>query len=123
MDWSYDEASPINNGGQAVGDIFCNLVGDKFSYQFIDGPTYTAGNKLDLVFCNYPNVMNDVNFRSPEKCDFPTDHDITDFSINLNFQRNKPTKRKVYDVMKADFESLNRSLTEMNVEVVNIIIK
>ena len=122
MDWSYDNASPINNGGQ-WRHIFCDLVGDNFLYQFIDGPTHRAGNKLDLVFCNYPDVINDVNLRSPEKCDFPTDHDISDFNINLNFQRNKPAKRKVYDVMKADFESLNRSLTEMNVEVVSIVIK
>ena len=90
-------------------------------YQFIGIPTHTAGNKLDLVFCNKLEVINDVNIRSPEECDFPTDHDIIDFNINLNFQRNKPVNRnKVCDVKKADFEGLNGSLSEMNVKVVNI---
>lgn len=75
-------APSIYNGGHAVGDIFCNLVGDNFLHQFIDAPTHTARNKLDLVFCNYPDVINDVNIRSPEECDFPTDHDIIHFNIN-----------------------------------------
>jgi hypothetical protein len=65
----------------SIGDIFCNLVGDNFLYQFIDGPTHTAVNKLDLVLCNYPDVIDDVNVRGPEECDFTTDHSIIDFNI------------------------------------------
>jgi hypothetical protein len=37
IDWSYDNALPIDEGVQTIGDIFCNLVADNFLYQFIDG--------------------------------------------------------------------------------------
>ncbi|CAB4040200.1 Hypothetical predicted protein, partial [Paramuricea clavata] len=73
IDWSYDNASPINNGEQTIGDIFCKLV----------------------------------------------DHSIIDFNINLDFQRTKPVKRKVYHMKKADFEGLNISLGEMGLKVEN----
>lgn len=90
--------------GESLSVIyFCNLVADNFLYQFIDEPThiYIARKKPDLVFYNYPDVINYVNIRSPEGCDFPTDYDIIDFNINLNFQRNKPVNRKVFDVKKS----------------------
>ena len=119
IDWSQDNAAPINKGGQAIGDIFCNLVGDNFLYQFVDGPTHIAGNKLDLVLCNCPDVIDDINVRSSEECGFPTDHFIIDFNINLDFRRTKPVKRTVYDFRNADFVGLNDALSSMVFDVNN----
>lgn len=60
MDWSIDQAVPTNIGGTTIGNVLCELVGDNFLHQFIEGPTHEAGNKLDLLLCNCPEVINNV---------------------------------------------------------------
>ncbi len=85
----------------------------------MDGPTHIAGNKLDLVLCNCPDVIDDINVRSSEECGFPTDHFIIDFNINLDFRRTKPVKRTVYDFRNADFVGLNDALSSMVFDVNN----
>ena len=54
FDWSGDQTAPINSGSCADHNIFCDLMGDNFLQQFIPGPTHLAGNKLDLLLCNWP---------------------------------------------------------------------
>ena len=54
--WSSDQKTPINIGGPAENEIFCDLVDDNFLLQYILGPTHTAGNKLDLLMCNSPET-------------------------------------------------------------------
>lgn len=113
LDWSTDHAAPINNGGQAIGDVLCDLVRDNYLYQFIEGPTHIAGNKLDLLLCNYPDSINDVYTTSPEQCDFPTDHMIVEFTIKLKFRRAKPVKRRIFDFKHGDLEGLRCSLSHV----------
>ena len=96
MDWT-DSSSPVNIGGNATGDNFCDLIGDNFLVQFVDGPTHIAGNKLDLVLCNCPEVIEGVSTHSPGVRKFPSDHYIIDFSIRVKLHRAKPVRRKVYD--------------------------
>jgi hypothetical protein len=57
------------------------------------GPTHTAGNKLDLLMCNSPEIVGDVSVFHPETCGFPTDHYIVEFEVKLKFKRAKPIKR------------------------------
>ncbi len=74
---------------------------------------------LDLVLCNCPDVIDEINVRSSEECSFPTDHFIIDFNINLDFRRIKPVKRTVYDFRNADFDGLNDALSSMVFDVNN----
>ena len=105
LDWS-DPSSPVNIGGNAAGDKICHLMGDNFLFQLIDGPTHIAGNKLDLLLCNCPEVIEDVITHSPGTSEFPSDHYIVEFSIKVKFQRAKPVRRKVYNFNRGNFDEL-----------------
>ena len=72
IDWSVDQTAPVTTGGHAEDESFCDLVGDNFGQQFIAGPTHTAGNKLDLLLCNCPEIIGDVSTFTSEQCNFPT---------------------------------------------------
>ncbi len=74
ISWPDNQSTiPINNCGCANGEDLCELVGDNFLHQFIEGSTHSAGNKLDLLFCNNGEKLSDVltflsdehNYRSP----------------------------------------------------------
>ncbi|CAB4040713.1 Hypothetical predicted protein [Paramuricea clavata] len=56
IDWSLDHPSPTSAGGH-LEDKFCELVGDYYLEQLISGPTHRDGNKLDLLLCNYPEII------------------------------------------------------------------
>ncbi len=80
----------------------------------MDGPTHIAGNKLDLVLCNCPDVIDDINVRCSEESGFPSDHFIIYFNINLDFRRTKSVKRTIYDFRNADFDALSLMIFDVN---------
>lgn len=81
---------PIDNGGNTAGVMMCELVGDNFLCQMIEGPTHVAGNTLDLLLCNQSETIINVSTHSPGMTGFPSDHYIIDFSLIIKFQRLKP---------------------------------
>lgn len=78
LDWA-DSSSPIDLQGTPAGEKLCDLVEDNFLFQFVNGPTHIAGNKLDLILCNCPEVIQDFSTHSPGVSEFPSDHYIVDF--------------------------------------------
>ena len=94
----------MNTGGTSDIEAFCEMADDNFFQQFILGPTHIAGNKLDLLLCNSPEIIGDVSTSRPE-C-FPTDHYIVQIDIQLKFKRAKPVKRQVFDYKKGKFDGL-----------------
>ena len=94
LDWT-DSSSPVNTGGNAIGDNLCDIMGDNFLFQFVHGPTHIAGNKLDLVLYNCPEVIHGVSTHSPRVSKFPSDHYIIEFLIRVKFHRANPVRRKV----------------------------
>jgi hypothetical protein len=115
--WSSDQKTPINIGGPAENEIFCDLVDDNFLLQYILGPTHTAGNKLDLLMYNSPEIVGDVSVLHPETCGFPTDHYIVEFDVKLKFKRAKPIKRRVFDYGEGNFDELSNFLTRYPINV------
>ena len=112
--WSSDQNIPINIGGSAENEItFCDMVEDNFLQQFILSLTHIAGNMLDLLFCNTPDIIRDVSVSShPESCDFPTNHFIVEIAIHLKFKKATPVKRWVYDYKSGDFDGLRNYLSQ-----------
>jgi hypothetical protein len=55
------------------------------------------GNKLDLLLCNYPEIIMNVTTTSPEQYGYPTDHHILEFVIQQNFSRSQPIKQTIFD--------------------------
>ena len=108
LDWS-NPSAPNHHSGQVFYDTFCDLAGDNFLHQLIEGPTHIAGNKLDLLLCNCPEYIEHINTFKTD--DFPTDHLFVEFSIKLKFRRAKPVKRRVFDYKNGDFEGLRSTLS------------
>ena len=109
--------TPVNNGGCANAEDLCELVGDNFLHQFIEGSTQRVGNKLDLLFCNSAEKLCDVLTFSPNEHNFPTDHHIIEFSIRTKFTKAKPVRRVVFDYNKTDFTALRKALSEVKLDV------
>ena len=97
-------------------DKFCELVGDYYLEQLISGPTHRDGNKLDLLLCNYPEIIRNVITTSPEQYGYPTDHHILEFTIQQNFSRSQPIKRTIFDYERGNFEQLRNALTNTTFE-------
>ena len=118
ISWPDNQSTtPINNGGCGDGEYLCELVGHNFLHQFIEGSTHRAGNKLDLLFCNNAEKLSDVLTFSSEEHNFPTDHQIVEFSIRTKFTRAKPVRRAVFDYNKTDFSELRRALSEAHLDI------
>ena len=109
--------TPVNNGGCANAEDLCELVGENFLHQFIEGSTHRAGNKLDLLFCNSAEKLCDVLTFFPNEYNFPTDHHIIEFSIRTKFTKAKPVRRVVFDYDKTDFTALRKALSEVKLDV------
>ncbi|CAB4041921.1 Hypothetical predicted protein, partial [Paramuricea clavata] len=116
--WSSDQHTPINIGSSPENEAFCELVEDNFLQQFILSPTHIAGNILDLLLCNTPNIIGDVSLSHPESCGFPTDHYIVELEIHLKFKKATPVKRQVFDYKNGNFDGLRNFLTQFPISIV-----
>ena len=93
------------------------MVENNFLQQFILSPTHIAGNILDLLFCNIPDIVRDVSVSHPESCDFPADHFIVEIAIHLKFKKATPIKRRVYDYKSVDFDDLRNYLSQFAISI------
>ena len=109
--WSSDQSASVNTRGLAENEIFCDLVDDNFFDQYILGPTHIAGNTLDLLLCNSPEIIGEVSTFHPQTCDYPADHYIVEFEVKLKFKRATPLKRRVFDCGKGNLDELRNFLT------------
>ena len=117
LDWSGDQTAPMNNGSRADHNIFCDLIGENFLQQFIPGPTHLAGNKLDLLLCNGPEVIGSVRYFHSRVGLFPSDHYVVEFEIILKFKRAKRVTHQFYDFKSGNFDGLRDSLTRLPFDV------
>ena len=85
---------------------FSELVGDYYPLQLISGPTLRDGNKLDLLLCNYPEIIR----TSPDLHGYPTNHHILEFTIQEIFFRSQPIKRTFLDNNRGNLEQLQNAL-------------
>ncbi|CAB4014464.1 Hypothetical predicted protein, partial [Paramuricea clavata] len=117
ISWSDNDSTPISSGGCANSEVLCELIGDNFLQQFVEGPTHSAGNKLDLFFCNRAEVISNVLTSPSDEHNFSTDHYIIEFNISTKFTRAKPVRRVIYDYNHADFPTLRRALSETSLDI------
>ena len=106
------------NGGQ-LEESFCDLVADSFLQQFIYGSTHIDGNKLDLLFCNCPEIIKNVSSLPPEQLTFPTDHNIIEFEVQHSFRRANPVTSTVFDYRRGNFDELRSYLTRKPCETIS----
>jgi hypothetical protein len=92
ISWSDSPSTHISTGGCSNGENLCELIGDNFLYQFVDGPTHRAGNKLDLLFCNRTETVSELLTLSCDEHNYPTDHYTIEFHIRTKFNKAKPVR-------------------------------
>ena len=117
ISWSDNDSTPITSGGCPNGEILCELIGDNFFQQFVIGPTHSAGNKLDLLFCNRAESISNVLTSPADEHNFPTDHYVIEFSICTKFSRAKPVRRIIYDYSHTDFPALRKAFSETSLDI------
>ena len=82
-------------------------------FQLITKATHKNGNKLDLLFTNVPNLIDNLSIlERNEVCS--SDHFGIIFNIKLDISLKKTIKRKVYDYSKADWKGLNFELKHID---------
>lgn len=119
LDWSEDQCTPVNIGSRADHNVFCDqIMGDNFFQQFIPGPTHIAGNKLDLLLSNCPEIIDGVSTFHPRDGKFPSDHYVVEFKIRLKFKRATAAKRQVFDYKNGNFNDLRESLGRVPFDIV-----
>jgi len=113
LNWSGDQTAPINNGSRADHNIFCDLMSDNLSLS----PTHLACNNLDLLLCNWPEVIgNDPSFH-PRVGLLPSDHYVAEFETILKFKPANRVIRQFYDFKNGNFDGLRDSLTPLPFDV------
>ena len=117
LNWSPDESVLHYTGGSTENSELCVLMKDNFLQQFIRGPTHIAGNKLDLLLSNSPEIIDNISTFTLVESKFPSDHYLVNFSLRLKFRRAVSVKRKSYSYMRAKFEYLRFCLQRLSPEM------
>ena len=110
LQWSSHENVPVNTGGTSDIEAFCEMTDDNFFQKFILGPTHIAGNKLDLLLCNSPEIIGDVCTSRPECY-------IVEIDIQLKFKRAMPVKRQMFDYKNGKFDGLRNFLARNPINI------
>ena len=91
------------------GNLFCEFVFDHSLHQFVDLPTHTKGNILDLVLCKSHTLINNISVCSNELLSgLISDHNLISISIpgnHINNRRKSSSHRFIYS--KGNFNALN----------------
>ena len=101
-------SSTCNNENGFLGAF--NDLGLK---QMVSESTHEDGNTLDLLLCNCPEIISEVNVLSKNTiCN--SDHFGIKFKVKLFCKRLKGQKRKIYNFKKADFKAINNELRKFH---------
>ena len=105
---------PSGETNNSLKNLFVDfLVSDLGHKQLISEPTHRAGNVLDLVFTNIPEIVLDIKVHERDEACL-SDHFSISFKIDLSISRRKAPKKKVYNYSKANWRELNFALRHIN---------
>ena len=105
---------PSGETNNSLQNLFVDfLVSDLGYKQLISEPTHRAGNVLDLVFTNIPEIVLDIKVHERDEACL-SDHFSISFKIDLSISRRKAPKKKVYNYSKANWRELNFALRHIN---------
>ena len=107
VDW--DRYSSPNIIEQSFLDSFSNFELE----QFVKTPTHNKGNILDLLLTDKTQLISNVkvsDFNKPCK----SDHFNLTFQLNSKVKRLKIPKREVFNYKRADWDSLNKDIKNVD---------
>ena len=103
---------PLGQSSCSIEKGFIDLFHDFNFEQLIGVPTHKAGKTLDLLLCNQPSIISDIEVL-PFGTVCNSDHCSISFKVKLKCKRLKAPKRKIYNMKKADFKSINYELCQV----------
>ena len=103
---------PIASSSCSIEKGFIDMFNDFGLQQLITKPTHIAGNTLDLLLSNQPNMITDIEIM-PRGIVCSSPHYSIKFKVKLACKRLKTAKRKIYNLKKADYKSLNDELCSL----------
>ena len=105
-DWS----CPIAESG--LENMYVDLFNDLGLISLVNTTTHKAGNILDLILTNRPNLIRNIAIEPDKLCS--SDHYTISFDLCKAKHRKKPTKKRVFAYSKGDWDSVNRDLGNTN---------
>ena len=101
-DWS----SPIAEN--ELENMYVDLFSDLGLTSMVNTRTHKAGNILDLILTNRPDLVSGVSIEPDRLCS--SDHYTVSFSIGKSKNRTKPVRKKILAYSKADWDNINRDI-------------
>ena len=109
----WPDGSTSCNVERGLVDLLLDLNFD----QLIKTPTHKDGKILDLLCTNQPSIISELSIH-PSNMVCSSDHNSIGFRLNLKCKRLKSPKRKIYNMKKGDFNSINFELKNVPWEYV-----
>ena len=116
-DFNFPAIKPLNwetgLSDQPLEQSFISLFSNLGLTQCIKESTHYKGNTLDLLLTNSPHSVCNISLKAEHNLCF-SDHLPIGFNIKSNVKRKKSSKRKIPNFKKANWDNLNRELSEIN---------
>ena len=110
ISWPYDSDSNISN---STDRLFMDTFNELGLTQCISHPTHIKGKILDLLLTNDTQLISNVCVQGQDSI-CKSDHLPITFEVKTKVKRKKPIKRKCYNFKRADWESLNGDLVNVD---------
>ena len=108
IDWSGNENT--QNLGSCGRVSFKEIMSEFGHSQINDVISNSAGNILDLIFANIPEMISTV---SKFPCIFPTDHAVLKLSIFIPKTRHNKKERFIYNYKAAQWNELRAKIVNL----------
>ena len=108
IDWR----QPLNNISPSDSD-FIRIIQSNSLVQFNTFPSNRHSNFLDLIFTTDDGLLCDL---SVLECEFPTDHNVLSFSLNLTRDALNSFQRIAFNYKRADLDRLNNILRHVSLD-------
>ena len=110
LSWPFDSDNHISNSTER---LFSDTFNELGLNQCINQPTHIKGKTLDILLTNHVQLLNNVCVQEHNSI-CKSDHFPVTFNVKTKIKRKKPTKRKCYNFKRADWDSLNQDLGNVN---------
>ena len=104
--WPLNDDSIIQN---PIDKLFVDTFSELGLSQCISSPTHIKGKTLDLLLTNYDSILHKVHVHD-QNAMCKSDHFAITFDINTRIKRTKPSKRKLFNFKRANWDALNGDL-------------
>ena len=105
----------LNSSSNSTHSHFLNLFNDLGLTQLVQTATHKHNNILDIFLTDSPDMVEDINVHDPGSF-IHSDHSPITSGIKAFLKIPKSKERIVYDYKKANWDSLNRSLSRIDWE-------